>query len=342
MLWNHTPLFLISSSIVLVVCILWSPATAGESWPLGIEPDFSLSSRHPFDDRIVALGKRLFFDKRLSSDQSLSCAGCHDPEKGFSNGKQFGVGVGGALGSRNVPTILNRLFGRSQFWDGRAVSLEAQALGPLFAEKEMAMNPDLLQERLSADSEYLLLFSEIFDASPSPDLVAAAIAAYERTLITGSTAFDRYEWGGDKNALSPSAKRGLTLFRGKARCNTCHTGTNFSDEKFHNLGVDVASGKADPGSMAVTGLPEDQGKFKTPTLRNLALTGPYMHDGSLASLQEVIDYYDRGCEANPNLDKEILPLQLSDEEKADLGAFLESLNGPILEMAPATIKENAY
>ena len=270
-------------------------------FPLGLEPTYEVPQNNPITAEKVSLGKRLFFDKNLSKDRSISCATCHDPAQGFSNGGVHAKGVSGQNSTRNVPSIINRLFGRTQFWDGRAETLESQALGPLFNPDEMAMDEELLIERLQADKVYHQLFQEAFHAGPTLDNLLMAIAAYERTLLSGSTAFDRYEWNGEKTALSNSAIRGIALFRGKARCSTCHIGTNFTDEKFHNLGAGEGTGRTDPGRAAVTKKPEDFGKFKTPTLRNIALTAPYMHDGSLPTLEEVIAFYDRGGRPNPNL-----------------------------------------
>ena len=302
-------------------------------WPLGLEPDFEIPRDNPLTEEKVRLGKRLFFDKRLSLDESLSCATCHDSEKGFSNGLAVSEGVSGKTGSRNVPSIVNRLYGSTQFWDGRAETLESQALGPLFNPDEMAMNEKLLLERLNTDTVYLKLFYQAFGSSePTVERISKALACFERTLLTGETAFDRYEWEGIATALSASAKRGLSLFRGKGRCSTCHIGTNFTDEQFHNLGAGEGAGQMDPGRAAVTGDAADLGKFKTPSLRNIEYTAPYMHDGSLASLEDVIEFYNQGGRPNPYLDKEMKPLKLSESEKSDLLAFLKSLTGPVFSV----------
>ena len=312
-----------------------------EEWlPLGLEPDFEVPLQNSMTPEKVALGKRLFFDKELSRDRSMSCGTCHDPAKGFSNGLAFAQGVSGAIGTRNVPSIVNRLFGRSQFWDGRAASLESQAKEPLFNPDEMAMDDQLLLERLGSDT-YYDLFQEAFGGEPTLENLLKAIAAFERTLVSGSTAFDRYEWNGEKTALSNGAVRGIALFRGKARCSTCHIGSNFTDDKFHNLGAGEGAGQNDPGRAAVTKRSEDFGRFKTPTLRNITLTAPYMHDGSMKTLGEVIAFYDRGGRANPNLDIEIKPLELTDDEKSDLLEFLKSLTGPIVSVSAETLKELA-
>ena len=309
------------------------------NWPLGLEPDFRIPKDNPLTEEKVRLGKYLFFDKRLSLDESLSCATCHDPAQGFSNGATFAQGVTGAIGIRNVPGIVNRLYGRAQFWDGRAETLELQALEPLFNPDEMAMNEELLKQRLNADATYRKLFYDAFGSSdPTVERISAAIACFERTLLTGETAFDRYEWDGIMTALNDSAKRGLSLFRGKAKCSICHMGTNFTDEKFHNLGVGERTGWKDVGRAAITGDAADFGKFKTPSLRNIELTAPYMHDGSLARLEDVIEFYDQGGRPNLNLDEEIKPLELSNAEKADLLAFLKTLTGRVFSVNVKEIK----
>ena len=310
-------------------------------WPLGLEPDIRIPQHNPVTVEKVALGKRLFFDKNLSKDRSISCASCHNPAQGFSNGLVFAQGVSDRHSNRNVPSIVNRLFGRTQFWDGRAETLESQARGPIFNPDEMAMDENLLIERLRENAFYLVLFQQAFDAEPNLDSMLKSIAAFEYTLLSGSTAFDRYEWNGEKTALSDSAVRGIALFRGKARCSTCHIGTNFTDEKFHNIGAGEGPGQNDPGRAAVTKESEDFGKFKTPTLRNITLTAPYMHDGSLVTLEDVIAFYDRGGRPNPNLDKEIKPLQLTDSEKNDLLEFLKSLTSPVVSVGAEELKELA-
>ena len=327
--------------VIVVIVALFLPCVcfAGEAglvlngdWPLGLEPEFFIPIDNPVTRSKVQLGKRLFFDKRLSKDESISCATCHNPAYGFSNGKTVAEGVMSLRGTRNVPTVVNRLFGRAQFWDGRSETLESQALAPLLNPNEMAMTKESLLERLKADSTYQRLFQDAFDSEPTLEGVGQAIASFERTLLSGSTPFDRYEWNGEKKALNESAIRGLALFRGKARCSTCHIGTNFTDEKFHNIGAGEGESQEDPGLAQVTKNSTDFGKFKTPTLRNITLTAPYMHDGSLTTLEEVIAFYDQGGRSNPNLDEEIKRLELTDQEKADLLEFLKKLTGPVISV----------
>lgn len=333
-----TTLVVILLFLSLICFASVSELIPNSKWPLGLEPDLLVPLGNRITKTKVALGKQLFFDKQLSKDESVSCAVCHDPTQGFSNGKVVGEGILGRKGNRNVPSIINRLFGKTQFWDGRSNTLESQALGPLLNPDEMGINEVLLIERLKADVNYQRAFQEAFGSAPTLELVSQAIATFERTLLSGETPFDRYEWNGEKTALNASAKRGLRLFRGKARCSICHIGTNFTDEKFHNLGAGEGVGQEDPGRSDVTKDPADFGAFKTPTLRNVTLTAPYMHDGSLATLEDVITFYDRGGRPNPHLDKEIRPLQLSSEEKTDLLEFLKSLTGPIISVDVEELK----
>ena len=326
--------FLVITHLFIVLIVVLDPLPMNTGFPLGLEPDFQVPSHNPITVEKVSLGKRLFFDKNLSQDRSISCATCHDPLKGFSNGEAFAQGIGGTIGTRNVPSIVNRIFGRTQFWDGRSEILESQARMPLFNPDEMGMDEKLLLNRLQEDMVYLELFQQAFNTKPTLNGVLQAIASFERTLLSGTTDFDKYEWNGDKGALSESAVRGLLLFRGKARCSACHIGTNFTDEKFHNLGAGNSIGQNDPGRASVTKKLDDLGKFKTPTLRNVTLTAPYMHDGSLETLEDVIAFYDKGGRPNPYLDKEIKPLYLTDTEKTDLLEFLKSLTSSVVSVSP--------
>jgi cytochrome c peroxidase len=242
----------------------------------------------------------------------------------FAEPRAVSVGVGGATGTRNAPTVLNAAFLQEQFWDGRAATLEEQAKGPLVNPVEMAM-PDLaaVEKKVQLLPEYGPLFKSAFgDEKVTIERVAQAIASFERTLITLEAPIDRFV-AGDAAAISAAAQRGWDLFNGKARCNTCHGYVGafplFTDEQYHNLGVGT-----DPGRIAITQEPKDSGAFKTPHLRNVAKTAPYMHDGSEATLAAVIEFYDRGGNPNPNLDGGMLPLALSDAEKADLLALFDS------------------
>ncbi len=308
---------------------------AGEftsDWPIGLEPDMVFDAGEVRSLSVVALGQALFFDKGLSRDGSVSCATCHDPDHGFASPEPLAIGIEGRRGARNSPTIVNRAFGLSQFWDGRAATLAEQALGPLLGESEMGMTRSAIEAYVGGSTDYVEGFEAAFGSLPTLELVTEAIASFEMTVVSGSSPFDRFEWEGDQGALSESAQRGLLLFRGKARCSICHVGVNLSDEQFHNLGVGDPTG--DPGRSEWTEDPADHGRFKTPSLRNVALTHPYMHDGSLATLGDVIDFYDAGGGENANLDPELRPLELTDLERGDLIAFLESLTGPIVYLHP--------
>jgi cytochrome c peroxidase len=262
---------------------------------------------NPLTPQKIALGRRLFFDKRLSFDGTVACASCHDPKRAFSDGRKVARGIGGAEGTRSAPAIINRGYGRTFFWDGRAKSLEQQALEPILNPKELGMTEALVESRTG------LKIAE----------VTAALASYVRTIRSGDSRFDRYA-AGKSGALNEQEKMGLALFRGKARCSTCHAGPNLTDENFHNTGIAWRD-----GSLADQGAGE--GKFKVPTLREVARTAPYMHDGSLATLEDVVEYYDKGGNANPGLDEGLRPLHLSAEEKHALAAFLRSLSGSIRE-----------
>lgn len=297
--------------------------------------------RYPRDNQPseakITLGKQLYFDPRLSIDNSISCASCHDPAKGWSNDAQFATGVKNQLGGRNAPTIINVAYNRFQFWDGRAGSLEEQAVGPVQNPIEMAMpSMEVVVEKLNQIDGYRQQFQSVFGTDVTAEGVAQAIAAYERTVLSGDAPYDRFK-AGDQSALTDAAQRGMTLFTGKAHCSACHVGSNFTDNAFHNVGVGMNAAEPDQGRFAVSGLAGDTGSFKTPTLREVARTGPYMHDGSMRTLEEVIDHYDKGGTANPYLDEEIYKLNLTDQEKADLITFLvEGLSSESypMDMAP--------
>jgi cytochrome c peroxidase len=272
----------------------------------------------------------------------LSCASCHDPRKGFADDRAISPGVGGKTGKRNAPTVHNAAYNGLQFWDGRAPTLEAQAAGPMMNPVEMAHNVEGVEQHCDKDPAMRKMFESAFGPAPdgrSPVTMARitqALAAYERTLLSANSPFDRYLYGGEKDALSVPARRGLAVFRdpAKGNCAACHLiETNYAlltDNKFHNLGAGMnAEGElTDPGRYEVTKREGDQGAFRTPSLRNVARTAPYMHDGSLKTLKEVVDFYIGGGNSNPHRDKLIKPLtHLTGQERADLIAFLESLTG---------------
>lgn len=288
--------------------------------PLGLEklPESKSNSLTPAK---VELGKQLFFDKRLSANDSQSCATCHDPAKGWSNAEPNAEGVEGERGNRNVPSIINAAYHMFFFWDGRAGSLEEQALGPIANPIEMNLPVDKAVEKIGEIDGYQKQFEEVFGEPVNGENLAAAIAAFERTVLSGNAPYDRYK-AGDEDALSDKAKQGMELFFGKANCSACHIGPNFTDRAFHNVGVGFDQEEIDEGRFAISGLGGDRGAFKTPSLREVAQTGPYMHDGSLETLEEVIDYYDKGGNPNPQLDEEIFEMNLDDEQKEALVAFL--------------------
>ena len=309
----------------------------------------------------VELGKKLFFDKRLSLDGSVSCATCHDPEKGFADGKPLAEGIGNRRGTRNSPTILNVLFNSGQFWDGRADSLEDQATQPLTNPLEMGnASLDAVIERLRSIPEYTSAFRAVFAGEPNVEYLARAIASYERTLVAADSDFDRFI-AGDQSAITDSARRGFTIFRGKGRCSRCHTFSEqlpfFSDFSYHNTGVAAQhpaferlsrlaweaaetpevvriidrlakqDGGSELGRMSFTYQVFDLGAFRTPSLRNVALTAPYFHDGSAKTLAEVVRFYNEGGRPNLNREWDLNALALTQAEERDLVVFLESLTG---------------
>ncbi len=297
--------------------------------PLGLDAYLPIPEENPLTPEKIALGRKLFFDRRLSRDGTTACATCHDPRRAFTDGQVLSTGVFGRKGSRNVPTLLNRAYGSAFFWDGRAPTLEVQALQPIQHRNEMDMTMDEVLLRLRRETSYGRLFRRAFSREANGEDLARALASYLRTILAGNAPVDRY-LSGERGALSEQARRGLALFRGKANCAACHLGPNFTDEHFHNTGVAWRGGQwLDPGRFAVTGREADRGAFKTPTLREIALTAPYMHDGSIPALEQVIDFYDRGGNPNPHLDPELRSLHLTAEEKQDLAELLRNLSGTV-------------
>ena len=311
--------------------------------PAGLDDNyFIVPEDNPMTPEKVALGWQLYYDSRLSADGTVSCATCHDPAAGFGDPNPVSTGVGGFHGNRNSPTVINAAFSARQFWDGRAATLEQQALGPIENPVEMANTLDNVLATLDAIPGYRQQFAEVFGGDEiTADMVAKAIASFERTVISGNSPWDRWVKTRDASVISEAALRGEELFRGKAGCSQCHLGFNFSDAHlglYHNIGVGMAEEDFDQGRYGVTGIVAHHGAFKTPTLRNVVETAPYMHDGSLATLEEVVDYYMQGGEPNSWLDPKISRLELTEHERADLIAFLEALTGEIPEFtrrAPA-------
>ncbi|MBI1314975.1 c-type cytochrome [bacterium] len=317
------------SSIVLVILAVVASAvvSTSASEPAGLKP-VPVPEDNPQTPEKIALGKQLYFDKRLSKDNTVSCASCHDPQKGFSNGERFATGVGGAQGGRSAPSVINAAYYKQQFWDGRAASLEEQALGPIANPIEMALPVEDAVAKLNKIGGYRAGFQKVFKTDVTADGIAKAIAAYERTVLSGNAPYDQFK-AGDTTALSEKAQHGMKLFFGKAHCSACHVGPNFSDSSYHNIGIGMDAEKPDAGRAAISKLSGDTGAFKTPTLREIARSAPYMHDGSLATLEAVIDHYDKGGIANEYLDEEIYEVRLTPDEKADLITFLkEGLSSP--------------
>jgi len=270
--------------------------------PLGLDTHIPVPDGNPLIPETIALGRKLFFDKRLSKDSTISCATCHDPKRAFTDELPRAKGVNNQIGPRRSPRILNRAWGKSYFWDGRSPSLEDQVLQPIANPIEMALPIDEAINRLNQFPEY-----KSIDAAK----LSRALASYVRTILAGNSPYDRY-LAGDRRALTTQQQKGLQLFRGKAGCISCHLGPNLTDEDLHETGA----GRIDNGK-----------RFKTPSLRQIAEAAPYFHDGSAPTLESVIDHYDKG-EAN---DPEIRPLRLSIEEKQALVDFLKSLTGDIQE-----------
>jgi cytochrome c peroxidase len=290
-----------------------------EAWvpkpPLGLDLYLPAPVSNPLTRKSVAMGRRLFFDKRLSRDGTLACVSCHDPARAFSDGRAVARGIHDTEGTRNAPALINRGYGRLFFWDGRADSLERQAMQPILNPIEMGLTEVEIEHRTGMKSAD----------------VTAALASYVRTIRSGDSRFDRYA-AGRVDSLNALEKSGLQLFRGKGGCSACHIGPNFTDENFHNTGVAWRDGRfADEGRFTVSGKPHDHGAFKTPTLREVSRTAPYMHDGSLTTLEDVAEFYSEGGRPNPGLDSEIRPRHFTAEEKRALIAFLKTLNGHILE-----------
>lgn len=332
--------------------------------PLGL-PDIPVPDHNPVTPEKVQLGRKLFFDRRLSANNTVSCAMCHVPEQGFSqNELRLPVGIEGKGVRRNAPTIYNTAYLERLFHDGREISLENQVWAPLLAANEMGnVSIGTVIEKINSLDDYGERFMKAFSRGPDMQTIGMALASYERVLVSGNSPFDRWYYGNEESAMSSSAKRGFEVFRGKGRCIACHVVTQefalFTDGQFHNTGIgyistmrpvdtelelQLAPGQIehvesnlarttgtqnfrDLGRYEVTGDPDDRWRYRTPTLRNVELTAPYMHDGSIATLRDVLLFYDRGGVPNEVLDPLIRPLGLSGTEIEDLLAFLRSLTG---------------
>jgi len=303
-------------------------------FPLGLVAESAVIPKdNPLTVEKIRLGRRLYFEKNISADGSLSCASCHIPENGFAEPERFSTGIGGKKGNRQASAIINRVFSAAQFWDGRAASLEEQALGPVMNPVEMGnVSMDVVVDKLKRDPTYVKMFQEAFppDGAITPVNVGKAIASFERTILSGNSPYDRFV-AGDKSALSDAAQRGMAIFKDekKGNCETCHASFNFTDENYNNTGVGMAAKEPDMGRYKVTKLEGHQGAFKTPTLREIANTAPYMHDGSETSLEEVVDFYNKGGHANRWLSPKIRALHLTKQEQRDLVEFLKALSGEV-------------
>ena len=316
---------------------------------------------NPLTRAKIELGRQLFLDTRLSSDNTVSCASCHQPDHGYAANTKTGVGVGGATGPVNSPVAYNRILSDLQFWDGRAPSLEEQAKGPIQADIEMGNTHEQAVATVKGVEGYKLQFDKIFsDEGVTIDTIAKAIASFERALVTAPSPYDYHnalsvyakfseddladlkEETPDQyavyeqrkadaaaNPMSESAIRGLDLFNNKAKCKTCHVGANLTDEKYHNLGVGMDADDPMLGRHEQTKEEKDKGAFKTPTIRNVADSPPYMHDGSMQTLEDVVEHYAKGGTQNQWLSKDMVKLDLSDQEKTDLVEFMKECSGEL-------------
>lgn len=290
--------------------------------PFGFPP-VPVPSHNPITAEKVALGEKLFFDPILSRDESIACSSCHLPDLAFADPRSVSLGVDARAGLRNSPTLVNIAYQNLFFWDGGALTLENQILGPLQDPNEMDAHLDTVLLRLRADTAYVRAFDQAFGLAPDITTMTQAIASFERTIRSGGSRYDAY-LSGDDQALTQEEKRGLALFEGRAQCSTCHSGFLLTNLSFENNGLAFAN--ADSGRARITTLPDDFGKFKVPSLRNLGLTAPYMHDGRISTIEMVIEHYNQGGTGSRGQHDSIKPLDLTSQEKADLLAFLNSLS----------------
>jgi cytochrome c peroxidase len=310
------------------------PEQVGNLPPAPVPPD------NPQTSAKILLGKKLYFDTRLSTDNTVSCSTCHDPGKGWSDAGPTSKGINNQLGGRRSPPVSNSAYNPLQFWDGRAPSLEEQAKGPIENPIEMGNTHTAMIQMINGVPSYDAEFAQVFGTTPiTIDQVAQAIAAFERTVVTTDSPFDRFVRG-DAAALTPQERKGLEIFNGKGHCTACHWGGNFSDGRFHNLGVpSIDPSKPDEGRSKITGDPGDMGAFKTPTVRDAALRAPYMHTGGERTLEDVVRLYNRGGGTDDaNLDPMMVPLGLSEGEIQALVAFMKramtSTNPEVADVKP--------
>lgn len=296
--------------------------------PLLVVPEGFPTPEFPSDNQLTparfALGKKLFFDPIMSLDSTVSCASCHDPAHAFSDTVAQSPGVGGAPGVRNAPTLSNVVYQPYYTREGGLPTLEMQVLVPIQEHNEFNFNMLRIVDRLKNDTAYVRMSREAYDRAPDAFVVTRSIACFERTLISGNSPYDQYVFQGEQNALSVAQRRGMELFfSGRTSCSECHSGFNFSNYAFENNGLYETYN--DPGRYRLTLDSSDVARFKVPTLRNVGLTAPYMHDGSISSLEKVVEHYNAGGQSHPHKSPLIRPLYLSAQEQSDLVDFLESL-----------------
>lgn len=299
--------------------------------PLGLTP-IPWPDDNPYTQKKAELGRLLFFDKRLSSNGTISCASCHSSSEAFTDHQQVSTGIFNHHGNRHAPTVINSAYLSPLFWDGRADTLEDQCKGPIANTNEMSDVSDFHKALIQCERDvrsiagYRQMFLDVFgDDSCSIDNIAKAIATFERTILSGNSAYDRYI-AGDNAAMTEQQIMGFQVFK-ESNCNTCHSDEIFTSGGFANIGIGMNAANPDVGRYAVTQIEKDWGAFKVPTLREVANTAPYMHDGSLKTLEEVVEYYNVGGIPNSNLSHRIKPLNLSDEQKAALVSFMQALSG---------------
>jgi len=304
-----------------------APTAADRQWRLAAVPQPEDNASTPAR---VELGKALFFDPRLSGNGAMSCASCHNPALGWSDGLKTAVGWGGKVLPRATPTVANTAYNTQFMWDGRKKSLEDQALGPMKTPEEMNTDFTAALARLRGVQGYVAMFEKAYPGEGvNEGTIAKAIAAFERTVISRDSAFDRW-LAGDRKAITEAQWRGFKLFTdtNKGNCAVCHAGANFTDNGYHNIGIAHAPGAEDAGRYKIRPLASMKGAFKTPTLRDVELTAPYFHNGTAATLSEVVEHYARGGDDRSNVSKDVRRLDLSEQDKADLVAFMKALTGP--------------
>jgi len=303
------------------------PAPYDDAFVLNLPPGFP-EMPVPTDNQLtnarVLLGKQLFFDKRLSSDFSMSCASCHHPELAFAEQLPISIGVNGAMGMRNSPTLANVGYLTALFAEGGIPSLELQAIAPIIEVHELNLDFLSLIDRLENDEQYRMLFEIAYQSPPTALTIVKALSSFERTLISGNSPYDQYTYQGNPNALNESQIRGLNLFfSDELACGSCHSGHLFTNQSMENIGL--YEFYEDEGLARLTSNPDDIGKFKVPTLRNIEVTAPYMHNGSIATLEDVVEHFNAGGVGHENQSDWVKPLNLSEQDKADLVNFMKSL-----------------